>query len=194
MVADRLLALSLIAASVFPAPALPAPAAEAAQPFTVQDLVRLERISEPGVAPDGKRIAYTLRTTDMEANKTRTGIWLLDTRKRNAQPVRLTDLAANAGSAEWSADGNSLYYLSDRSGSVWRSTARASRTARPSSSASGLTATFPANPSEDARISRSVPMGARSHSRCARSAWANHGPPTSISIWSQPTAAEPRKT
>jgi dipeptidyl aminopeptidase/acylaminoacyl peptidase len=132
MVADRLIliALSLLAACVFPAPVFPAAAtaaaAEAAQPFTVQDLVRLERISEPCVAPDGKRIAYTLRTTDMEANKARTGIWLLDTRKRNAQPVRMTDVAANAGSAEWSADGNSLYYLSNRSGSnqVWRVGAR----------------------------------------------------------------------
>ncbi|HUE11497.1 MAG TPA: hypothetical protein VMQ54_11190, partial [Steroidobacteraceae bacterium] len=35
-------------------------AADAAQPFSVQDLVRLERISEPAVSPDGKRIAYTL--------------------------------------------------------------------------------------------------------------------------------------
>jgi len=124
MVADRLIliALSLLAASVFPAPVFSAAAPEVAQPFTVQDLVRLERISEPCVAPDGKRIAYTLRTTDMDANKARTGVWLLDTRKRNAQPVRLTDLAATAGSREWSADGKSLYYLSDRSGSnqVWR--------------------------------------------------------------------------
>src|SRR5258708_36499384 len=131
MVTDRLLALSLlaasaIAASVFPAPAFPAAAAEPAQPFTVQDLVRLERISELCVSPDGKRIAYTLRTTEMQANKPRTGIWLLDTRKRGAQPVRLTDIAANAGSAEWSADGNRLYYLSNRSGSnqVWRVAAR----------------------------------------------------------------------
>jgi dipeptidyl aminopeptidase/acylaminoacyl peptidase len=127
MVADRLFALSLLAVCVFPAPVfsgpvLPVPAAEAAQPFTVQDLVRLERISEPGVAPDGKRIVYSLRTTDMETNKGRTALWLLDTHKRNAQPVRMTDVAANAGSAEWSADGNNLYYLSNRSGSnqVWR--------------------------------------------------------------------------
>ena len=127
MVADRLLVLSLLAVSVFPArvfsgPVLPVPAAEVAQPFTVQDLVRLERISEPAVAPDGKRIVYSLRTTDMETNKGRTALWLLDTHKHNAQPVRMTDVAANAGSAEWSADGNNVYYLSNRSGSdqVWR--------------------------------------------------------------------------
>ena len=36
-------------------------------------------------SPDGKRVAYTLRTTDMEANKGRTAIWLLDVRKRRCR-------------------------------------------------------------------------------------------------------------
>jgi dipeptidyl aminopeptidase/acylaminoacyl peptidase len=97
-------------------------AADAAQPFSVQDLVRLDRISEPAVSPDGKRIAYTLRTTDVQANKGRTAIWLLETRKRNAAAVRLTDLASNSNSAEWSADARFIYYLSNRGGStqIWR--------------------------------------------------------------------------
>jgi dipeptidyl aminopeptidase/acylaminoacyl peptidase len=99
-----------------------AAAPDAAQSFSVQDLVRLDRVSEPEVSPDGKHVAYTLRTVDMESNKVRTGIWLLETRKRNATPVRLTDLAANSNSADWSGDGHFIYYLSDRGGStqVWR--------------------------------------------------------------------------
>ena len=99
-----------------------AAAPDAAQSFSVQDLVRLDRVSEPEVSPDGKHVAYTLRTVDMEANKARNGIWLLETRKRNATPVRLTDLAANSNSADWSGDGHFIYYLSDRGGStqVWR--------------------------------------------------------------------------
>jgi dipeptidyl aminopeptidase/acylaminoacyl peptidase len=101
------------------------PAAESsdhAQPLTVQDLVRLERVSELAVSPDGRRVVYTLRSTDMEANKGRTGIWLVDTGKRAAAAARLTDIAANSNSAEWSADGRHVYYLSNRSGSmqVWR--------------------------------------------------------------------------
>ena len=94
---------------------------DSGQPFTIRDLVRLERVSDVAVSPDGKRVAYTLRSTDMEANKGRTGIWLLDTQKRNATPVRLTDLAANASAAEWSTEGRYVYYLSNRSGSnqVW---------------------------------------------------------------------------
>src|SRR6202790_696587 len=122
MSAERLwisLALSIFAAA---ARAATGAAAEPLQPFTVQDMVRMERISEVAVAPDGKRVAYTQRTSDMEANKGRTGVWLLDTGKRGAVPLRLTDGGPNAGAAEWSKDGKFIYFLSNRSGTnqVWR--------------------------------------------------------------------------
>ena len=97
-------------------------AAEATVPFGVRDLVRLARISQAAVSPDGKRVAYVLRTTDMDANSGGTAIWTIETRKRDASPGRLTDLEANSSSPEWSGDGRFLYYLSNRSGSmqVWR--------------------------------------------------------------------------
>jgi dipeptidyl aminopeptidase/acylaminoacyl peptidase len=105
-----------VVANARPAPTDPAP------PFGAQDLVRLARISGPAASPDGKHVAYTLRTTDMDANRGRTAIWLIDTHKRGTVPRRLTDLGANSSSPEWSGDGSFLYYLSNRSGSmqVWR--------------------------------------------------------------------------
>lgn len=127
---DRSSALASLAAcaigAVSAASPAPAASAHAAQPFTVQDLVRLERISDPVASPDGKRVAYTMRTTDLDTNKARTRIWLLDAQNREPTPVRLTDLAADADSAEWSADGHFIYFLSNRSGSsqVWRIDAR----------------------------------------------------------------------
>ena len=131
MLVDRLPALVLISTCAAGLCGPLAAARAAAQPepgrrFTVQDLVRLDRISDPVVSPDGKQVAYTLRTTDMEANKGRTGIWVVDARKREASPVRVTDIAANANSPEWSADGRSIYFLSSRSGSsqLWRSDVR----------------------------------------------------------------------
>ena len=128
MIPDRfpvifaLLCLGAAATGADPASAAGSTAAERSQPFTVEDLVRLERVSDLASSPDGKRVAYTLRTTEMEANKGRTGIWLLDTRKRGGTALRLTDIAANSNSAEWSADGRFIYFLSNRGGStqVWR--------------------------------------------------------------------------
>ena len=121
MSAERFLVLCFACMSSAPV-ALAAPVPEPTQPFTVQDMVRMERISDVAAAPDGKRVVYTERTTDMEANKGRTSVWLLDTSKRGATPLRLTDGGPNSNSAEWSKDGKFIYFLSNRSGSnqVWR--------------------------------------------------------------------------
>jgi dipeptidyl aminopeptidase/acylaminoacyl peptidase len=122
MVAERFLSALSICCVAGLTGAAASPPAEPTLPFSVQDMVRMERISEAAVAPDGKRVAYTERSTDMEANKGRTALWLLDTAKRGANPLRLTDGGPNSSSAEWSKDGKFIYFLSNRSGStqVWR--------------------------------------------------------------------------
>src|ERR1700756_4518460 len=35
------------------------------QPFTIEDLVQVKRLSDPQVSPDGRYVAYVLRETDM---------------------------------------------------------------------------------------------------------------------------------
>ena len=100
----------------------PAAAQGSGQPFTVEDLVRLKRLSDPEVSPDGRYVAYVLRETDMEANKGRSNLWLLDLTQKNAQPLRLTNNPANDTSPRWAPDSRTLYFLSSRGGSsqVWR--------------------------------------------------------------------------
>jgi dipeptidyl aminopeptidase/acylaminoacyl peptidase len=51
-----------------------AEALAAAHPFNVRDLVMFRRVSEPRPAPDGRQVAFVLRTTDLEANRGRTDI------------------------------------------------------------------------------------------------------------------------
>jgi dipeptidyl aminopeptidase/acylaminoacyl peptidase len=91
-------------------------------PFSAQDMVSLNRISEVEISPDGKHVLYTLRSTDMKANKGRTDIWELDVGRRGAKPLQLTEDAADDSSAEWSGGGQQVYFLSNRSGTsqVWR--------------------------------------------------------------------------
>lgn len=92
------------------------------RPFSIDDLVRLRRVTEPVLAPDGRTVAFTVRETDMEANRGRTDLWALDIGTKTAQPRRLTSHPENDGSAQWSADGRFIYFTSSRSGSsqVWR--------------------------------------------------------------------------
>ncbi|HEY8508583.1 MAG TPA: hypothetical protein VIL32_09515, partial [Steroidobacteraceae bacterium] len=94
----------------------------AQRPFTVEDLNNLRRLSDPQASPDGRYVAYVLAETDMEANKRRTDLWLLDLHHKNPEPRRLTQHSANDSSPRWSADSRWIYFLSTRSGSsqVWR--------------------------------------------------------------------------
>ena len=112
-----LLLCSLLALAVSSHAAEPA-----AAPFTVEDLVRLKRISDPQVSPDGRQVAYVQRETDIDANKGRTSLWLLELGAAGAAPRRLTDVKANDSSPRWAPDGATLYFLSTRSGTqqVWR--------------------------------------------------------------------------
>ena len=91
-------------------------------PFNVEDLVRMQRVSEPALSPDGRTVVYTVRETDLAANRGRTDLWALDLATKGAQPRRLTTHPENDSSAEWTLDGREIYFLSTRSGSsqVWR--------------------------------------------------------------------------
>ena len=100
------------------------PAAFAAdlKPFAVDDLVRLKRVSEPMLSPDGKTVVFTVRETDMDANRGRTDLWALELGSKDAAPRRLTTHPDNDSSPQWSPDGRHVYFLSTRGGSsqVWR--------------------------------------------------------------------------
>ncbi len=117
--------LGLFAAGAFCA--LAASAAEPAQParkapraFEPRDLILMNRITEMALSPDGSRLVYTQRVTDLEANRGRTDLWLVPSAGGEA-PRRLTFDPAGDSSPHWAPDGRGVYFLSTRSGSsqVW---------------------------------------------------------------------------
>ena len=99
---------------------LDAPAAAAPHPFTARDMHAMQRLGEFQGSPNGDRIAFSVRTTDFEANRGRTDIWTVSTGGGDAAPLT-TDPAGDTN-PRWAPDGKSLYFLSTRSGSsqVWR--------------------------------------------------------------------------
>ena len=112
----------LLALGAF-AVALVTPFAAVARPITATDLATLRRIGAPTASPDGRWLVYQLRETDLAANRGRTDLWLLDLARAGAAPVRIASAPEhNEHDPRFSADGRSLYYLSNQSGSdqLWR--------------------------------------------------------------------------
>ncbi len=114
----RPLSAALLAASILAAASGAAPA----RPFTAQDLVALDRLSDPVVSPDGGTVAFALRATDLARNRGVASIRLLSLRTPGAVPTVLPGAEADARQPHWSADGRALYVISGRGGSdqVWR--------------------------------------------------------------------------
>jgi dipeptidyl aminopeptidase/acylaminoacyl peptidase len=96
-----------------------AAAQDAPHPFSIHDMLAMERLSDPQVSPDGRWVAFVVRSTDLEANRGRTDIWLASIDGKTTK--RLTSHEAGDWNPRWCRDGG-LFFLSTRSGSsqVWR--------------------------------------------------------------------------
>jgi dipeptidyl aminopeptidase/acylaminoacyl peptidase len=98
---------------------LAATVAYAKRPITFDDLVKIHRISDPQVSPDGKWIAYVQGTVDMEANKTVRHIWLIPT--EGGEPRQLTRGEGSDTRPRWCPHGKELAFISTRGGKsqIW---------------------------------------------------------------------------
>ena len=66
--------------------AFPCLAGAAPHGLTATDLVSLARVSEPAISPDGRRLVFTLRETDLDADRGRTDLWLRNLDGNGAAP------------------------------------------------------------------------------------------------------------
>ena len=109
----HLVVLALLGVVLVSAPA-------AAKGMTVDDMLAMQRVSNPVVSPDGKWVAFNVRETDFEANRGRFDIWLASTDGTTVR--RLTTHPDNDTEPAWTRDGKWIYFMSTRSGSsqVWR--------------------------------------------------------------------------
>ncbi len=89
-------------------------------PFSVHDMLAMDRISDPRVSPDGRWCAFVVRETDLEANRGRTDLWLVGV--DGAGLRRLTSHPEGDSNPRWLPDGSAVLFVSTRSGSsqVWR--------------------------------------------------------------------------
>ncbi len=89
------------------------------RPFDVDALLRLKRISEPQISPDGKLVAFTVQTVDVAQNTKPRQIWTVPL-DGSGTPRQLTR-EGNNDRARWHPDGKKILFISTRSGGsqVW---------------------------------------------------------------------------
>jgi dipeptidyl aminopeptidase/acylaminoacyl peptidase len=87
--------------------------------MTFDDLMKVQRISDPQVSPDGRWVAYVQGTVDFEANKVVKHIWLIGA--EGGAPKQLTTGEGSDSRPRWSPDGESIAFISTRGGKsqVW---------------------------------------------------------------------------
>jgi acylaminoacyl-peptidase len=100
-----------ISVLIFPADAC----AEApTKSLTVQDVFNLQLATDPQISPDGKRILYVRRFSDIMTDKRHSNLWIVNADGTDHRP--LTTGNFNDASPRWSHDGSQIIYVSNRDG------------------------------------------------------------------------------
>ncbi len=87
----------------------------AQKPFDVDALMKLSRVSDPQVSPDGKMVAFTVQSVDLAANRKPTNVYVVPL--AGGEPVRITTAGGVNERPRWSPDSKSIAFISDRAGS-----------------------------------------------------------------------------
>ncbi|HBB86600.1 MAG TPA: S9 family peptidase [Blastocatellia bacterium] len=77
--------------------------------YAVEDLLKIRRVGDPQVSPDGKRVAFTIGDVNFDANRTVTQIYIMSS--AGGDMKQLTNGAGSSSSPRWSPDGKKLAYV-----------------------------------------------------------------------------------
>ena len=93
--------------------------AQTKHPITFDDLMKVHRVDDPQVSPDGRLMAFTVANADVESNKLVSHLWLVPL--RGGEPRQITWGAGSDNRPRWSADGREIAFISTRGGApqVW---------------------------------------------------------------------------
>ena len=82
--------------------------------FTFEEMVKIQRISDPQLSPDGRWVAFTVTVPDLEKNTLNSDIWLVPA--SGGESHQMTRAPKNNERPRWSPDSKRIVFVSDRSG------------------------------------------------------------------------------
>jgi dipeptidyl aminopeptidase/acylaminoacyl peptidase len=89
--------------------------AQEKHPITFEDFAAVRAVSDPQISPDGRSVLYSVRTTDVAANRRAGKTYLAPTSGGSARVFPGDDVSASE--ARWSPDGRRIAYIAG--GQLW---------------------------------------------------------------------------
>ena len=83
--------------------------------YTIEDLLKVRRVADPQISPDGKHVAFTVGDVNYDANRVVNQIYIVSIDGGN--PKQLTDGQNSSSAPRWSPDGKRIAFVTG--GQIW---------------------------------------------------------------------------
>jgi dipeptidyl aminopeptidase/acylaminoacyl peptidase len=95
------------------------PAYSPKRPMTFEDMMAMKRLGDTAVSPDGKWLAYSITTVNLDANTKTPELWLQAI--AGGEPLKVAVAQPNDAGIQFSSDGKRIFFISGREGGqqIW---------------------------------------------------------------------------